>query len=446
MKTDDAFLPSQKLQDTFRLAARTSGYRPSAIREILKVTGEPDVISFAGGLPAPELFPVRELASAAEETLVKDGPAALQYGITEGWLPLREWVAQHLVETVGLHIDPREVLITNGSQQALDLVAKVLIDPGDIVLVENPAYLGALQAFKAYEARIEGLPSDDQGICIDSLRDFLAHTPRRPKLLYLATNFQNPTGTGTGHERRWEIAATCAEFGIPILEDDPYGRLRYSGADLPALSAIGPARDCLYLGTSSKILAPGMRVAWLVARDPRLYGCLVAAKQAADLHTSSLTQRLVWSFLRRPGALESHVNVLRAVYSERLKAMSGALRRHMPEGCRWTEPEGGLFLWVRLPEGVDAASLLVTCLEQKVAFVPGEHFWTGTPVRNTLRLNFSNASEERIEEGIRRLGLAAATFTNPSASRTPGRSRGQKGPRLGPAGHRSRESPCYSRV
>jgi 2-aminoadipate transaminase len=400
--------PSPAAPGIFRMAARTAGYRPSAIREILKVTDMPDVISFAGGLPAPELFPIQPILSAAEAILTKDGPASLQYGITEGWVPLREWVAQYLAASVGLNAKPEEILITSGSQQALDLVSKVLIDPGDTVVVENPAYLGALQAFKAYEGQVVALPTDSLGMRIESLRDFLKKASRRPKFLYVVTNFQNPTGTSTAHERRLEIAAVCAEFGIPIVEDDPYGRLRYAGSDIPALAAVGPSRDCLYLGTASKMLAPGLRVAWLVARDPRLYGSLVAAKQAADLQTSSFTQRLVWQFLSQPGALDSHLGLLRSVYSRRRDAMLASLRRHMPEGCGWTEPEGGLFLWVRLPERIDAAKLLAVCISQKVAFVPGEPFWTGTPMRNTLRLNFSNASEERIEEGISRLGRAVA--------------------------------------
>ena len=256
--------------------------------------------------------------------------------------------------------------------------------------------------------KVVGLPTDNRGMRIDCLRDFLKGASPRPKFLYLVTNFQNPTGTSTARERRLEISRVCAEFGIPIVEDDPYGRLRYSGSDIPALAALGPSRDCLYLGTASKILAPGLRVAWLVARDPRLHACLVAAKQAADLHTSPFTQRLVWQFLSRPGALDSHLGLLRSVYARRRDAMLASLRRHMPEGCSWTEPEGGLFLWVRLPERIDASKLLTACISQKVAFVPGEHFWTGVTVHNTLRLNFSNASEEKIEEGISRLGRAVS--------------------------------------
>jgi 2-aminoadipate transaminase len=392
----------------FRFAARTAGLRPSAIREILKVTGRPDVISFAGGLPAPDLFPVESIRRAADAVLRDDGQAALQYDVTEGHAPLRAWVGEHLQRTVGLTARPEQVLITHGSQQALDLVAKVLLDPGDIVLVENPAYLGALQAFRVYEADIRGLPTDAEGLQIGALRDMLETGGRRPKLLYLVTNFQNPTGTSTSPERRRQIAALAAEFALPVLEDDPYGRLRYSGAASPALAALPTARHCLYLGTSSKILCPGLRVAWLVVPDPELYERLVVAKQGADLHTSAFTQRLVWEYVREPGRLDAHIATLISVYRRRRDAMLAALERWLPAGCDWTRPDGGLFLWVRLPESVDATALLQTCVAAKVAFVPGAPFWVGPPARHTLRLNFSHATEERIAEGIARFARALA--------------------------------------
>jgi 2-aminoadipate transaminase len=390
----------------FRFAARAAALKPSAIREILKTTGAPDIISFAGGLPAPELFPVEDLSRAAQETLAEDGPAALQYGITEGYWPLRQWVCRHLAQTVGLNASPEQVLVTSGSQQGLDLVAKTLIDPGDAVLVENPAYLGALQAFQSYQARIIGVPGDDQGMRVDELAGILAGLPRPPKLLYLIPNFQNPSGTSLTAARRARIAELAAAHGVPVLEDDPYGRLRYSGTDLPALSAQPGAPSGAYLGTSSKILAPGLRVAWLVAPDREFYDRLVTAKQAVDLHTSAFTQRVVCRYFLQPGALGSHIDRLRATYARRRLAMLQALERHLPEGCEWTRPEGGLFLWVRLAPSLDAGGLLKTAAARKVAFVPGEPFWIGAPARNTLRLNFSNASEERIEEGVRRLGEA----------------------------------------
>lgn len=378
--------------------------KPSAIREILKVTEAPDIISFAGGLPAPELFPLQAIQQAAAETLAEEGPAALQYGVTEGYAPLRQWVCAHLAATVNLRVLPEKVLITHGSQQGLDLVAKVLLDPGDIVLVENPAYLGALQAFQAYEAQVIGLSSDGEGIRADELARVLRTSARRPKLLYLIPNFQNPTGTSTSAARRTEIVRIAAQFGVPILEDDPYGRLRYSGQELPALASSPDARGCLYLGTSSKIVAPGLRVAWLVAPDRAMAERLVTAKQAADLHTSSFTQRTVWRYLKDHYRLESHVRTLTQAYGRRRDVMLSALERHLPADCTWTRPDGGLFLWVRLPAALDTIELLARAAEQKVAFVPGAPFWVGGSVRNTLRLNFSNATEERIEEGIRRLG------------------------------------------
>jgi 2-aminoadipate transaminase len=393
----------------FRFARRTRGLQPSAIREILKTTEAPDVISFAGGLPAPELFPVEGVRAAAEEVLRADGPAAMQYGITEGYLPLRQWVCEHLGRTIGLRASPDQVLVTSGSQQGLDLLGKVLIDPGDVVLVENPAYLGALQAFQAYEARIIGLPTDAEGLRIDELRRVLETSRRRSKLLYLIPDFQNPTGTSTSTRRRAEIAALVADFGVPVIEDDPYGRLRYEGNDSPALSAKSGTLAGAYLGTSSKILAPGMRVAWMVVRDRKLYERLVTAKQAADLHTSSFTQRLVWHFVRQTATLDAHIVRLRTVYGQRRDVMLAALERHLPDGCEWTRPEGGLFLWVRLPGKLDSMELLRASARRKVAFVPGQPFWVGPPVRNTLRLNFSNSTEARIEEGVRRLGLTIKT-------------------------------------
>jgi len=389
---------------SFAFAQRTAGLKPSAIREILKVTGSPDVISFAGGLPAPELFPIEATARAAQSLLAEDGPASLQYDITEGYLPLRQWVCAHLAETVGLTVSPDQILITNGSQQGLDLISKVFLDPGDIVLVENPAYLGALQAFQSYEAVPVGLESDEHGLRPEALRTFLETSPRKPKLLYLIPNFQNPTGRTTPAARRAEIVSIAAHFGVPVIEDDPYGRLRFSGEDVPALGTFPDARHWLYLGTSSKIMTPGLRVAWLVAPDREVYEKLVAAKQAADLHTSAFTQRLVWRYVREPGVVTAHVATLCSVYGRRRDVMLAALARHFPSGCSWTQPDGGLFLWATLPESIDTLELLKTAAQQKVAFVPGAPFWVDSPVKNTMRLNFSNATEARIEEGIARLG------------------------------------------
>lgn len=390
----------------FRFARRTTRLKPSAVREILKAAESPSVISFAGGLPAPELFPAAVLADICREILQEDAAAALQYGVTEGYAPLRKWVSEHLLQTVNLRIRPERILITSGSQQALDLVARVFIDPEDVILTENPSYLGALQAFEASEAQLIGVRTDQEGICPESLRQTLVSLQTPPKLLYLISNFQNPTGVTTSFERRREIAAICAAANLPVLEDDPYGRLRYSGQPVPALSSLPEAKHWIYLGTSSKILAPGLRVAWIACPNDAIFERLVPAKQAADLHTASFTQRAVYRYLSRPNLLDEHVKKLTTVYMARRDAMHQALTAHLPAGSSWNLSDGGLFFWVRLPEQIDTQKLLPLAAERQVVFVPGAPFWVGQPVKNTLRLNFSNASEERIREGTRRLGEA----------------------------------------
>ena len=397
-------------RSAFRFAARMSGLKASAIREILKVTEMPDVISFAGGLPAPELFPVEQFARACQEVLSEDGPAALQYSVTEGYPPLRQWVSEYLLDTIHLRCTPDQVLIISGSQQGLDLIGKVLLDPGDYVVLENPAYLGAIQAFSAYQARYLNVATDDQGIRTDDLARVLAQAHQRPKLLYLVPNFQNPSGITLTLERRKEVIDICSTYGVPIFEDDPYGRLRYSGEHLPSIAALAEGRNCIYMSTVSKTIAPGMRVAWLVMQDRLLYERVVPAKQAADLHTSSFTQRAVYAYARRPGAVEAHVKTMLPVYSRRRDVMLRSLRDFMPEGCTWTQPDGGLFLWARMPEAVDTQELLSLASRSKVAFVPGAPFWVNRDVRNSMRLNFSNATDEMIVEGVRRLGDAIESY------------------------------------
>ena len=402
--------PDDAERSAFRFAQRMSGLKASAIREILKVTEMPDVISFAGGLPAPELFPVDQFAQACQEVLADDGPAAMQYSVTEGYPPLREWVSKYLLDTIHLRCSADQVLIISGSQQGLDLIGKVLLDPGDYVILENPAYLGAIQAFDAYQARYLNVATDDEGIRTDDLARVLAHAPARPKLLYLVPNFQNPSGITLSLARRKEVIAICAEHGVPIFEDDPYGRLRYSGEHLPSITALADGRDCVYMSTVSKTIAPGMRVAWLVIQDRALFERVVPAKQAADLHTSSFTQRAVYAYARRPGAVEAHVKTMLPVYARRRDVMLRSLRDFMPEGCSWTHPDGGLFLWARMPDGVDTQELLALASRSKVAFVPGAPFWVNRDVRNTMRLNFSNAGDDMIVEGIRRLGDAIESY------------------------------------
>ena len=405
-------LPTAPSSETslFRFARRMDGLRASAIRELLKLTERPEVTSFAGGLPAPELFPVAAIAEACAEVLHADGPAALQYGTTEGYAPLRAWVCEQLARQSGIATTPDRVLIVSGSQQGLDLVAKVLLDPGDLVVIENPAYMGAIGAFQAYEAAFLDVATDGFGMIPSALRAVLDRAARKPKLIYLVTNFANPTGITTTLERRKELLEIARERAIPIFEDDPYGRLRFSGEGIASLAALAEGEGVLYAGTASKTIVPGMRVAWLVIPEAQMYEKVVMVKQAADLHTSTFAQRVVHAFAARPGALEAHVAGLIPVYRRRRDAMLEALAEVMPAGWSWTQPEGGLFLWVRAPESVDTTLLLERALERNVAFVPGAPFWVNRDIRNTLRLNFSNAGEAQIRAGVLRLAQAAATL------------------------------------
>jgi len=382
-----------------RYAHRLEHLRPSTIREILKVTTQPDVISFAGGLPAPELFPVEGVLAAAERVLRGGGACqALQYGETEGYLPLREWVAGEMARR-GAPCSSDEVLITSGSQQALDLLGRVFLDPGDVVLTENPTYLAAIQAFQAYEARFVPVPTDADGIIPSALPELVAR--HRPKFLYIIPNFQNPTGVTLSGPRRSELMRTAVELGLLVVEDDPYRQLRYTGEHLPPVKAWDGDGLLLYTSTFSKTIAPGLRLGWLVAPAPIL-ARLVVAKQAADLHSSSLDQRIAFEYLST-GENERHLERTRAAYRQRHAAMDQALRQHLPADYRWTRPEGGMFLWVTCPDWVDTAQLLAPALERKVLFVPGRDFFPDGGGHNFMRLNFSNSTPERINEGVMRL-------------------------------------------
>jgi 2-aminoadipate transaminase len=394
----------------FRFATRMGRLKASAIREILKVTAMPDVISFAGGLPAPELFPIKQFAEACRRVLETDGEAALQYSVTEGYPPLRNWVCEYLARTNHIQCTPDQVLIISGSQQGLDLIGKTLLDPGDFVVIENPAYLGAIQAFDAYEAQYLNVASDDDGMDTNDLLRILRETKRKPKLIYVVPNFHNPTGVTLSLRRRTELIAIAAEYGVPIFEDDPYGRLRYSGDHLPSLTALAKSRNCIYMSTVSKTIAPGMRVAWLVIGERTVFERVVPAKQAADLHTSSFTQRAVYAYAGDTNVFEAHIQEMLPVYARRRDLMLSSLARYMPEGSSWTHPDGGLFLWARVPEQVDTEELLGLCERSKVAFVPGGPFWVNRVVRNTMRLNFSNASDDMIVEGIKRLSSAVKAY------------------------------------
>jgi 2-aminoadipate transaminase len=382
-----------------RLARRMARMPPSAVREILKIAEQPDVLSFAGGLPAPELFPVEAIAEAHAEALANEGRAALQYSATEGYGPLREWVVARLGRR-GIRLTTDQVLITNGSQQGIDLVARVLLDPGDTVAVENPSYLAALQTFSGCEANFLSVGSDDDGMDVEALEQTILE--RSPKLIYVVPEFHNPKGTTLSRERRERLVRLCQAHRIPVLEDDPYGELRFRGEASPPLAALDDAGVVVHLGTFSKTLAPGMRLGWLVG--PReLVRAATIAKQAADLHTATLAQRAAAVLLSRFD-YDAHLMQLRRVYGERCEAMLGALKRHLPQGTRWTRPDGGLFIWAELPFGVSADEIFADALREKVAFVPGSAFFADSVRCEFLRLNYSNRPPELIEEGIHRLG------------------------------------------
>jgi 2-aminoadipate transaminase len=366
---------------------------PSIIREILKVTERPGIISLAGGLPSADTFPVEAMREAAARVLTDAPREALQYAASEGFAPLRDWVAAHLNQQHGMDIAPSQVLLTTGSQQGLDLAAKVLIDEGSRVLVETPTYLGALQAFTPYEPVVQALDSDHEG----PLPEALAQAARAARFAYLLPNFQNPTGHVYSEARREAIVAVARERGLPLLEDNPYGDLWYDAPPPRPLAARHP-RGVLYLGSFSKVLAPGLRLGYVIA-PPAIYPKLLQAKQAADLHTSILNQRIVYEVLRT-GMLESHVPSIRARYKVQRDAMQASLARHLAGVAQWVKPAGGMFFWLELRKGLDAAALLPRAVEAGMAFVPGAAFYADAPRANTLRLSFVTASPAEIETGI----------------------------------------------
>jgi 2-aminoadipate transaminase len=392
-----------------KFAERTSRLRASTIREMLKVTQQPDVISFGGGLPAPELFPTREIAECTAEVMDEYGAAALQYGVTEGIPEMRTWVADRLSQRLHKLFDPSEILIVNGSQQGLDLIGKVFLDPGDHVVLENPSYLGAIQAFDAYQARYLTVETDDDGIVPASLERVLDGADPFPKFLYLVPNFQNPTGRTLSGERREAVVAICERYDLPIVEDDPYGELRFEGQHLPSLISLAKTACVLYLGTGSKIMAPGLRVAWLAIPDHEVRDKIALAKQGTDLQTGSLAQYVFHRYANKRHAFEAHVERIVETYAHRRDVMVTSLAEMMPAGVRYNRPDGGMFLWVST-DGVDTEELLKVSAEQKVVFVPGVSFYPGRDEHDGMRLNFSNASEAKIQEGILRLSAAVRAF------------------------------------
>ena len=380
----------------WKFSERAEQLKSSVIREILKVTMRPEVISFAGGLPSPDTFPVERMKAAFDKVLSTQGKSALQYGPTDGYAPLREFIADSL-STPDCKILPEQILMVSGSQQGLDLLGKVLIDEGSKILVETPSYLGALQAFSVYQPQFESVDTDEHGLIPASV----AAKGEGARLMYALPNFQNPTGRTLSIERRMELVDTCARMGIPLIEDNPYGDLCYSGEPLPKMLNMTPD-GVIYMGSFSKVLTPGIRLGYVVGPAP-LIRKLEQAKQAADLHTAQLTQMVVYEVIK-DGFLAEHIPTIRSLYASQCNVMLEAMTKFFPESVTWTRPLGGMFIWVTLPAHIDSQSLLDEAIAQNVAFVPGGPFYANEAAKNTLRLSFVTVSPERINEGIEKLG------------------------------------------
>lgn len=385
-------------------AQRIGTLKASDIRELLKIAENPDIISFAGGLPAPELFPVKAIQEICASVLRQDGQHALQYAATEGHRPLRAWIARRMNATLGTHFDEDNILITNGSQQAIDLTGKVFLDEGDAVLCESPTYLAAITALRAYGCRFVEVPTDDGGMDMDALEALLERT-ERVKAIYVIPNFQNPTGRTMTLERRKRLAELAAQHNVVILEDNPYGELRFEGDFLPSVQSFDAHGRVLGSGTFSKILCPGFRIGW-IAGDKEIIHKYVMVKQGVDLQSNTFAQAVIATFLDRYD-IDAHIQSLLAVYKKRRDALLAAMERLFPSEVRFTRPEGGLFAWVTVPEKVNTRALLEDCLEKRVAFVPGGSFFPNGGNENTLRLNFSTMDEERIGQGM---AVIAATL------------------------------------
>ncbi|WP_420644151.1 PLP-dependent aminotransferase family protein [Candidatus Leptofilum sp.] len=408
-----------------RYAQRTQRMGSSMIRELLKLTQRPDIISFAGGLPAPEMFPVEAFDAASSRVLQEYGAQALQYSTTEGYLPLRELIVEKMGR-YGIEASVDNVLITSGSQQALDLIGKLLINPGDLILTERPTYLGAIQAWRAYQAEFSSVPIDHDGLRVDLLEEALCGGP---KFMYVLPNFQNPGGVTLSYERRLALIDIADHYGVPIIEDDPYGELRFEGEHIPPLVVLDADRqngrqythqnehqsyfkgNVIYMSTFSKTLAPGLRLGWIVAPKSVIQQC-VMTKQGMDLHTSSFIQMMAYE-VAKDGFLTEHVRNIRDVYRERRDIMLAAMTEHFPPGVNWTHPQGGLFLWVTMPDELDSTAVLEEAIANKVAFVPGATFYPDGGGQNSFRLNFSNARPEEIQEGIARLGQVLQNVLDP---------------------------------
>ncbi len=386
-----------------KFAKRMERMQASEIRELLKLTAQPDIISFAGGLPAPELFPVEEIAKVSHDLVLKEGRQLLQYATTEGRPTLRAKIAKRMADKYNTKVDPDDILITTGSQQCLDFVGKLFLDPDDVVLCESPSYLGALNAFNAYQPKFVEVPTDNGGLIPEELDKILETTPNC-KFIYVIPDFQNPTGRTWSMERRQKFMEVVNKHNLPVVEDNPYGELRYEGEILPSLKSLDTKGLVMFLGTFSKIFCPGLRLGW-VAAEHSLLTEFVKIKQSADLHTSNFDQGVADAYMDAYD-LDEHVKEIVALYKHRRDLILKSMEEYFPAGTEWTHPEGGLFLWLTFPEGVSARKVFTKCIEMKVAGVIGDAFYPNQKTDRSMRINYSNMPDDRIVEGIKRMAKA----------------------------------------
>lgn len=394
-----------------QFAKRMSDIKASEIREILKVTEQEDVISFAGGLPAPELFPIEEINEVNQIVLKEAGTKALQYTTTEGYAPLREWIANRMNSHLGTSFDKDNILITHGSQQGLDLSGKVFLDEEDIVLSESPTYLAAISAFRAYGCKFIEIPTDEYGMDMTALESVLKET-KSVKLIYVIPTFQNPTGKTWNTERRKKLAELSTKYNVAVIEDNPYGELRFEGEHLPSVKSFDTTGNILCTGSFSKIFCPGFRIGW-IAGDKDIIRKYVLVKQGTDLQCNTIAQMVISEYLKRYD-IDEHIGKIVEVYKKGRDVAVEYIERYFPQNIKFTYPEGGLFTWIELPEGISARDVLEKCLEQKVAFVPGGSFFPNENRENTFRINYSNMPEDRIEKGLRIIAKVVREYISKS--------------------------------
>ncbi len=387
----------------YKFASRMDRMKASEIRELLKLTARPDIISFAGGLPAPELFPVKEIAQVSHDLVLKEGQKLLQYATTEGRPTLREKIAKRMTEKYKTPVVADDILITTGSQQCLDFAGKLFLDPGDVVLCESPSYLGALNAFNAYQPVFKEVPTDGEGIIPEELDKILASTPKC-KFIYVIPDFQNPTGICWSLERRKKFIEVINKYDLPVFEDNPYGELRYRGESFPTLKSMDTKGLVSFLGTFSKIFCPGLRLGW-IAGPHAIVEKFVMIKQSADLHTSNFDQGVADAYMDTYD-LDAHVKEIVELYGHRRDLILKTMEEEFPEGVEFTRPDGGLFLWVTVPEGVSARKVFDKCIEQKVAAVIGDAFYPNDKTDRSMRVNYSCMPDDKIVEGVKRMAKA----------------------------------------